>query len=421
VSANTAADGSFVLEHVPAGRVTVAVMAGSAGVMESRQMRQVDVREGETVTLEFVSRDILVTGHVTRGGAPAPGIRLRVFGMQGGRMMMSAGGFGPLSAPPAGPQRLAGVTDEGGAFALIVDQPGRHVVNAATADGRVSLPTREVEIPDADSYVLDLAFSGVPVTGVVLDGDTEQPIANASVRAGLREPGPGTGGGGATGADGRFAFEIDPGEYRLSAFAEGYAGETSELTVGAGGAADVRVLLRRGGSVVGRVVDASGRPLGGVWINAVAAPGTTGGGNGQTLPDGSFRIEGLGEGTYTLAAVSELGLFAVRPGVTPGQSGLTLTLRPGVRVQVQVRGPDGAPAEGAFVRVSKYAGTPVWFQGSASTSAQGVTEVLAPAGDVEIEAGKEKLRARAPVSLTSGTAGVVELTLSDPPPPEPAR
>jgi hypothetical protein len=73
------------------------------------------------------------------------------------------------------------------------------------------------------------------------------------------------------------------------------------------------------------------------------------------------------------------------------------------------------------VRVSKYSGTPVWFQGSASTSAQGVTEVLAPAGDVEIEAGKEKLRARAPVSLTSGTAGVVELTLSDPPPQEPAR
>jgi hypothetical protein len=215
-----------------------------------------------------------------------------------------------------------------------------------------------------------------------------------------------------TGADGRFAFEIDPGEYKLTTRTPGYAVEIADLTVGAGGATDVRVLLRRGGTLSGRVLDAAGRGVGGVSVTAAGAT-AMGGNMSQTLPDGSFNVEGLGDGTYTVVATSPMGLFAVRPGVTAGQTGLTVTLRPGARIQAQVRGPDGAPAEGAFVRVAKYAGVPAWFMGGGTTSAQGLVEILAPAGDIEIEAGKEKLRARTTLSVTAGSSDAVELTLGD--------
>jgi protocatechuate 3,4-dioxygenase beta subunit len=423
LSANTAADGSFTIEHVPAGRTFLAVMFGSGGVMESTQTREVDVREGETTTAEFVSREILVTGHVTRGGAPAPGIRLRLGSMQGGRMMMSAGGFSMLSAPPAGPQRFTAVTDEGGAFALIVDQPGRHFVNASTADGRASFPNREIDIPDADSHVLELAIGGAPLAGIVLDRDTEQPLANANLYAQPSGGKPGGGAGGTTTADGRFTFELDPGPYQLRVGAAGYAGETMDVEVAAGGTSDLRVLLGRGGTITGRVVDAAGRGMSGVWINATEAGGGFGVmgamGQGHSLPDGSFRIDGLAEGTYTLGATSQLGMFATRRGVASGQTGVTLTLQPGGRVNLMVRGPDGAPAEGARIRVSKTEGAPIWLQGSASTSAQGMAQVLAPAGEVEVEVSKEKLRAKAALTVTPGDTAAAELVLAEAPPEQP--
>jgi hypothetical protein len=415
-SVNTGPDGTFVIEHAPAGRTHIAVMTGSAGVMESRHMREVEVREGETTSVEFVSREILVTGHVTRAGAPAPGIQLRLMGAQGGRMMMSAGGFGALSAPPTGPQRLTGVTDEGGAFALLVNEPGKHFVNASTADGRVNLPAREVEIPDTDGYVLDLAFSGQTVTGIVLDRETEQPLSNANVGARPRETGARGGTSGMTGPDGRFVLELEPGDYRLHARAEGYAAEVTDLTVGSGGAADLRLPLSRGGLISGRIVDVASRPVGGISVTATAGEGVnTQGGGGQSLPDGSFVIAGLSAGTFTVTAQSELGGFAIRRDVEVGQSGVTLTLRPGGRVQVQVRGPDGAPAEGAWVRVAKVAGAVVALNSGGRTSPQGTADLIAPAGEVELEVNKDKLRGRTTVSVAPGAVAAAELTLAEAP------
>ena len=63
-------------------------------------------------------------------------------------------------------------------------------------------------------------LSGVPVSGIVVEKDTDAPIAKAGVSASAREEGREHRGG----ADGRFHFELDPGEYRVSAGApeQGY-------------------------------------------------------------------------------------------------------------------------------------------------------------------------------------------------------
>jgi hypothetical protein len=419
LSAQAGPDGTFVVEHVPAGRVALYVMAGTGGILESRQTREVEVREGETTTVEFVSREILVTGHVSRGGPPAPGVRLRLFGQGGSRMMMGAPAFGMVPAAPQGPQRLGGETDESGGFALIVDEPGTYRVNATTADGRITFPMRTVEIPDADAHTVDLAFSGVAVTGVVVDKETEQPVPAAHLTAALRNPGPNAGpvmgGGASAGSDGHFALELEPGDYRVQVYAEGYAHETAEVTVAAGGApSELRLALSRGGVISGRVLDAGGRAAGGVRVGAVA-DATEGGGGGmaETLPDGSFQIAGLPPAIYAVSAQSNLGAFAVRSGITAGQTGVTLTLRPGGTVQVQVWGPDGAPVERAFVRVSRVGGARAMMMAGTTTSPQGMAQLVSPAGDVELEVGRDKLRGRVTVSVTPGAVTTAEVTLAE--------
>ena len=78
----TGADGTFVVEHVPAGTAPGDAhgLAGP-GQYTNGMSRDVEVREGETVTVDFVSRDVLVsgTGHALRrsgrGGGDEPSRR----------------------------------------------------------------------------------------------------------------------------------------------------------------------------------------------------------------------------------------------------------------------------------------------------------------------------------------------------------
>jgi hypothetical protein len=334
-------------------------------------------------------------------------------------MMMSAAAYGTVPAAPQGPQRLTGETDESGGFALIVDEPGVYRVFTTTADGRITFPTRTVEIPEVDAHAVDLSFSGVAVTGVVVDKETEEPVPAAQVWASPHNPvpnaAPTAAGSAAAGSDGHFTLELEPGDYRVQAYTQGYAPESAEVTVAHGGTpAELRLALSRGGVISGRIVDAGGRAVGGVRVGAVTdATDAAGGGMAETLPDGSFQIPGLPAGTYTVSAQSDLGGFAVRSGVTAGQSGVALTLRPGGSVQVQVVGPDGAPVERAFVRVSRVAGARAMMMSGTTTSPQGTAQLLAPAGDVELEVGRDKLRGRVTVSVASGGTSTAEVTLAE--------
>jgi hypothetical protein len=87
--------------------------------------KEVEVREGETTSVDFSSREILVNGHVTKAGTPLPNLRLRFMGSGGMSFMSMGAGFDSVAAAPTGPQRQVGTTGEDGTFALIVDTPGK--------------------------------------------------------------------------------------------------------------------------------------------------------------------------------------------------------------------------------------------------------------------------------------------------------
>jgi protocatechuate 3,4-dioxygenase beta subunit len=413
----TNTDGTFAVDHLPAGRANITLLVGGGGQYQAGPSKEVDVRDGETSIADFVSREILVSGRVTRGGAPAAGLRVSVRGERMFGVFLSFNAP-PVAATPTAPQRGTALTREDGSYELLVDEPGKYTANASTSDGRVTYPGKQVDVPDADSFVLDLAFAGLPVTGVVIDRDTEEPIADAQLFAtpASSERRDAPGGSATSAADGRFSMELDPGEYRLNSGAEGYARETTDLTVGSGGSAELRITLSRGGALSGRLVDGSGRPVGGMYISARSVEGgemPRHGGSGSSLPDGSFQILTLPPGTYTLVAQTATGTFAIRTGLSPGQKDVTMTLRPGGQVQLLVRGPDGAPVEGAFARVTRFEGITTTIGLGPPTSAQGTADLMAPAGQLELRVTKEKLESRTAISVPQGGIVPVEVTLEE--------
>jgi len=155
-------------------------------------------------------------------------------------------------------------------------------------------------------------------------------------------------------------------------------------------------------------VDPRGNGVAGLNVFAEAS-GSEGrrlsGGGASTLPDGSFQIGGLKALPHRVVASSDLGAFATRDGVSPGDKDIVLTLRPGGRVTVHVVGPEGQPVEGAWASVSD-------FGMGSRTDAQGLAEVMTPAGTVELRAGKDRLEGRVTVTVAEDGTAAAEIKLA---------
>ena len=409
----TQADGSFVVEHVAAGRVRVMAMTPvTQSMFRSAHSREVEVREGETTRVDIVNREVLLTGRVTRSGTPAPGLRLEA---HGGGGMTTYGGRGQGTPHAAGgPERMMAVTREDGAFEMRVDEPGAIRLTAASADGRFRFPPRTVQVPDAETFAVDLDFSVVPVSGIVVDRDSEAPLPYAHVWALPRARSRDATATGNAGPDGRFQLELDPAAYRLGARDQEnrYAPGEVDVTVGAGGLSDVRIELPRGLRITGRAVDPAGRGVTAVEVHAV---GTTQDafGSVQTLADGTFEIHGLRSGPYALRAWTASGLFAIVPEVEAGTLQVPVRLQPGGRLLVQTVGADGRPIAGVWTNVAGVNGVPAYGMGGgrARSDAQGAMELQAPEGRVAISARKETLSGAAVVDLAPGETKSVRITM----------
>ena len=412
----TGADGSFAVDHVPAGRAQVTVMGPSRpGRFEGAQSRGVEVRNGETTTVDIVNREILLSGRVTRSGAGAAGLRIEARGPRFEPMPDMRGG---MPAPASGaPQRMHAVTRADGGFEMLLDEAGPVWLSVSTADGRLRFPSREIDVPDADAHAVELNFSGVPVTGIVVDKDTDAPLPYASVAAAPQPPRPGGGSSGTSGPDGRFQLETEPGDYRIVGRARegGYGKGELEVRVGESGVADLRIALPKGLEISGRLTDPAGRAVGGVSVYASSGrPDRPSYGYGPSLVDGTFRMDSLDEGTYHLVAETDAGTFAVRTHVEAGTKNVALVLRPGGRVEVTVVTPSGEPVSGVWPRVAQFEGLDLRRVGrtTANTNAQGSTVMLVPAGDVVIEARRGYSVGEASVRVAEGENASVRIMLN---------
>ncbi len=384
-----APDGSFVIEHVPAGPVMVSLMVGQAGRYQGGKDVPAEVREGETTTVEIPLRNIAVSGKVMRAGASVVGARIEFQAQNGMSMFVGSVGNAPAALPPN-----VAITREDGRFDLIASDSGETSVEIQTADRHTRLPTPTVTLPDADTYVADFNFSGAFIEGVVVDRETEQPMAGVWLAAQAADPKRKASGVGSaqSAADGRFRIEVDPGEYHLTARTEAYGGESLDLSVGAGRGVG-------GLSIAGRTGE--GAVLTGFY------------GWSRTLSDGTFEVGGLREGAvYTISTQADGGLFAVAARITPSDRPITLVLRPGGRVQVRVVDASGAPAASRNVFVSAVQGgnTPGGL-GYGQTDASGNAELTVPAGTIELTSRGGGLQGKTTVTVSSGGTAVAEMIL----------
>lgn len=77
---------------------------------------------------------------------------------------------------------------------------------------------------------------------------------------------------------------------------------------------------------------------------------------GTTAADGSYRLDGLEAGDYTLVGTAPAVVPVALAVTVPGTEDLTFTA-PGYRVDALVAGPDGAPFPGAVVTLAGSGGT----------------------------------------------------------------
>jgi protocatechuate 3,4-dioxygenase beta subunit len=191
------------------------------------------------------------------------------------------------------------------------------------------------------------------LSGRVTAEGTNAPIAGARVmvfpmmRTAMPSSGPMTmPPQGMTDQDGRFVFNVAPGEYRIDVQKTGFASlmdpstRPTTYTVAAGQALDnITVVLQKGAVISGKVLDQKGEPVTDARVMAlrrIPSPGASAApprlipapmqGPQQTNDIGEYRVSGLPPGEYFLAA-SPRALGFAGPGAasTTGNGGGALT------------------------------------------------------------------------------------------------
>ena len=176
---------------------------------------------------------------------------------------------------------------------------------------------------------------------------------------------------------GRFAFtDLSDGDYRASVRWPGADRDVGEdvRVRRASVAAEVRLVLERGLSISGLVLDPDGQPVANAYVRATPESGSSGGINTDTDRDGRFVLRPLQRGTYGLR-VDPRGRNRDRPGqvvpievsdISAGEKDVVLRVRRSASVDGIVSNESGDPIAGASVQ-SKGQGT--WD--SAMTDAHG--------------------------------------------------
>ncbi len=398
------ADGSFTVEHVPPGPASVSIQTGS-----TTRWEQVTIVEGQTTRVDFPFRDVLVAGRVTRKGEPLGQVRVRL-----GPAHVPVRPPGPFAAAEPGPRRGLAITGTDGAYELIAEQSGKSSLAVEEPDFSMNYLHRMVEIPDADTFTLDVAIDGVPLSGFVVDRDTDAPIGGAGVAAFPKAKGRDGLVAADTGADGRFSMDVPPGDYGLVVYATGYARETTDVTVGTARLNEVRLAVGRGQQIKGSVVDSKGGPLGGIRVYAVAGDPwspTAARSHAETLGNGSFTLEGLMDRPYDLFAGSELVGFAARGQVRPGDSDVQLSVERGGELRVVVKDANGLPIARARVALESVDGSSLYGAPAAVTGEDGTASLAAPQGSVGLRVQRDQAEASTTAEITAGETRAVEITL----------
>jgi hypothetical protein len=317
------ADGRFTIGPVPRG--SVAVVASAKGLLPDHVGVSLGTQDVPDLVL---ASPRTVSGRVQREGEPVTGVEVVLEqGHHTWRQTTDAqGGF---RFEPLRPGSYELIARQGLAFAArrLTVEPGKDVLE----------------------LVVDLGIGG-EISGTVRS-ESGAPLAGAEV---LARP---EGREATSDAGGRFRLAPLPaGRYAVVASAKGFMDETSpETEVREGLASSVELVLRPLSPLRGFVVDEAGTPvpdaeLAAEWRAAGSEreyfPGRYG--HAESKRDGSFELDGIVAGTFTLRGTHNE--FRDHEEIVEAPSaGLKIVLRRGLEVTGTVEDENGLPQAGVMV------------------------------------------------------------------------
>jgi protocatechuate 3,4-dioxygenase beta subunit len=302
--ADSRSDGSFEINRVPPGRITL--MASAGGLRDLRKSGLEVEEGGELTDLELVMQagSTIVGTVLDPAGEPVVNALAFVLNSRWGRK--------------------GDRTDGDGRYRI----DGLSPATASLAADHEEFPrvAREVDI-ELGTNVVDLVFGGgAAVNGQVRDR-LGQPVAGAWVRLVREIPtrhSPST----VSHEDGSFGFPgVARGDYFVEAGRRGFAESRSEYAISVRDqpVAGVEVELGQGSTVSGLVLGLSAAELARVDVTAYGRLGSHG---GEVGPGERYRVEHLAAGDWALrAAVETTGRAVIeRLTVTPDEAELALDL-----------------------------------------------------------------------------------------------
>jgi hypothetical protein len=284
-------------------------MDGSARTSRSTTLELAPGSDNETV-VEFVE-GVVVTGVVTRDGAPAPGATV------------SFTGQGVACSARAH-------TDAGGQYSAMGLEPGLYRVRvdgvdlSYSAEHALSGPTE-----------LDIDATGAALAGSVLEAPGGEPIGGAEVTLWLagRDTSPAY--TATTSPSGVFRLRaLADGAYRALASKDGYGQDVQELMLRRGDQAELRFALTPSEGLSIEVVDGrDGRPLDAVVVVRDTSRNVIANRHSGVGEDGALTIP-LAPGRYLLSTSATGYGTATLPVSAPGR-GLRVPLTPGGTLVVE--------------------------------------------------------------------------------------
>lgn len=256
-------------------------------------------------------------------------------------------------------------TNADGRFTLSTIEPGKVSVRA-TFRGLAAAVEHEIAVAEDSKASITLTMvKGLAISGRVVDA-AGQPIVRARINHWLVNDNGNQGWSAGsedvrTGQDGTFEIAGLPNaEFELHASADDFAdSERRKVTAGTTG---VEFVLPKALTIKGKVFS-NGTPIAGIRVSAGPENDrdNSRGSSEMTGPDGSFTIDRLAPGVYTVKAeanwwMGDESAPNVMPGkvtgIVAGAENVILNLEPGAIISGQVMRADGGSTEGSTVNAS---------------------------------------------------------------------
>jgi large repetitive protein len=236
------ASGNYRIEGVASGTLQVSAYSGTGmtGGSKRSAAQTVELAPGGSQQLDITFRtDIVISGRVTRNGAPINGGFVN-FVPRGG----SSRGGGTAPTDSDGQYSVSGL--EEGEYSVIVNDSMRTSPYTTTYQVR-------------GSSTFDIDYRTNVLQGRVLDVASNEPLANVTVqmRATTQSEGPRMTRGAVSDSTGAFIVDtVPPGSYVVTASKEGFANDVKDVYVSDSGTEPLEMRMARSTGVTLNVVDA---------------------------------------------------------------------------------------------------------------------------------------------------------------------